>query len=1078
MPPPIVLRRKFLIPRRGPDRRPRPQLLAWLKHNLDKRLLLVSAPPGYGKTTLLAEFAAEQPAAAWYQLDTADGDPAVFLAYLIECLAEAPQVSGRTFGSAARGLLQNAEAVDPVAPERILIVLINELAEVLERDWVLILEDYHLITNPAVHALLDYLIENAPPLLHLVISTRSDPPLALPRLRARGWLAELRANDLRFSLQEISQWLAGSPLDLSEKSLRTLSEKTEGWAAGLQLVLSSLNGRDPGSAERFIAELSGVQRFIFEYLADEVFHGQPPARQRFLMSTAVLTQMSAAVCNALPDISDSQTTLEKLEQDNLFVASLDENREWYRYHPLFREFLLGKLQHEQAERVLILERAAGEYYETHHEPEMALTHYLPGNDPESAARVIAAFATDYVERGRVEVLQRYLGALPEPILRARPELLLNQGDALRRLGRAAAAVARYEDAQAAFEARSDHAGVCRALTELAEIARSRGDYRHAQSLATEALAHAPADDYAGRARALMAQAKVEGFLTGMDRGRDLAEAAVEAARQAGDALTQRARAALLRSMGQICWWQGDPYATVRYCQEALQFVPDELSPIAAEVLMTMATPHLYWRDLDTALRCAERGLEIAQRLQLNELLPMAYATLGNVLTRCGESARAENCLRQAMDLSRGLGLETYAQVMAAGFLAYNLCRQGRLDETRQLAEAALWPYAGGPDTYEVCVCRSVLADVALESDQFDQAEALFANLLEVEQRRQFRIPLAMVYFGFAYIDLKTGRSRQGLEMAGESLKLIEPTGAVQLYLDQGERARVVAQALAASGVRSAFMTRVLDSLADDPARSLIAVKDHAVVRIKSLGQFRVTLGEIEVDQERWVSAKARDLLAYFITHHHDRLPLDRALEALWPDAAGRGKTAFHTALYRLRQALRTPEQSTKFVLVEAGEYWLDTAWFQVDVDDFDAALAKARVARNEEAARWYEQALSFYNGEYLDNLYYDWVMPERLRLREAYLSALRGLAAHRAAAGNYREALLLAQRALQIDPLLEDVYCEAMRYCAGLKDRGSLLRHYQSLQQVLDEELGDQPLPATQQLYTALLERMTSQVYL
>src|SRR5688572_14331571 len=236
---PIVLRTKFLIPRRGPDCQPRPHLLTWLEHNLNKRLLLISAPPGYGKTTLLAEFAASQPAVAWYQLDPADGDPAVFLAYLIECLSEAQPNSNGAFGSAARVLLHSAEAVEPVAPERVLMVLINELAEVLERDCVLILEDYHLITNPAVHALLDYLIENAPPLLRLIISTRSDPPLALARLRARGLLAELRANDLRFSLQEISQWLAGGPLNLSEKSVHTLSEKTEGWAAGLQLALSS-----------------------------------------------------------------------------------------------------------------------------------------------------------------------------------------------------------------------------------------------------------------------------------------------------------------------------------------------------------------------------------------------------------------------------------------------------------------------------------------------------------------------------------------------------------------------------------------------------------------------------------------------------------------------------------------------------------------------------------------------------------------------------------------------------------------------------------------------------------------------
>jgi LuxR family maltose regulon positive regulatory protein len=1066
MVPITLLRTKFLVPRRKAEHLSRMHLLSWIERQADKRLILISAPPGYGKTTLLTDFAAtaSRPL-AWYQLDSIDGDPATFLACLIQCLRALHPVFAQV-GVAAQTLLADDSSA---SAEQVLTVLINELAELFIGDWLLVLEDYHVVTNPAIHSLLDALLDSGPPGLHLILSTRGDPPLGLSRWRARGLLAELRAADLRFSETEVNAWLAQRAPGLGEHNVRALGEKTEGWAAGLQLALSSLAGKDSAAADQFIANLNGAHRFIFEYLAEEVFRRQPPALQKFLLNTAVLSQMNAAACNHLLAAPDSQATLERLEQQNVFVVSLDEQREWFRYHHLFREFLLGKLRRDGPIEAQALETVAGAYYELQGEGEAALAHYLQAGQIESAARVLVSFAQDYLERGRIEVLQRYFSHLPETTLRAQPELLLQHGDVLRRLGKAGAAAARYEEARQVFETCGDTVGVSRSLIELAELARSRGDYRQAQGLAASAVATDDSQpNHALRARALMALAKSEGFLVGMDRGRALAEEAVAEARRAGDTISPRTRAALLRSLGQICWWHGDPHATVRYCQEALQSIPDELSPIAAEALITMATPHLYWRDLDEALRCAERGLEIAQRLQLNELLPIAYATLGNVLTRRGEAARAENCLRQAMELSRGLGLETYAQVMAAGFLAYNLCGQNRIDEARQLVETAMWPYLGSSDIYEICVGRSVLADIALDAGKIEEAERIFEQLLEVDRRRQYRIPLAMVCFGLAYIHLTTGRPQTGRTLALESLELLEPTGALQLYLDQGERTRVVVAALVEAGQHTSLVNRITD--ARRPTTSTAPQHMPLTVRVKTLGNLAVWVGETEITAERWVSGKARDLLAYFVNFRHEPVTMERALEGVWPESATQSKTAFHTALYRLRQALRVSNlDSSKFIFANAGEYQLDTARFVIDVDEFESALSQARATRDDEAARCWEQAVALYNNEYLDNLYYDWVMPERQRLREAYVSALKALAAYQATAGDYETALTLAQRILQVDPLLEDVHCEIMRYHAKLGQRSAVRRQYQLLQDTLKTELNINPLPATQQLLTTLL---------
>ncbi|MCP4167239.1 MAG: tetratricopeptide repeat protein, partial [Chloroflexi bacterium] len=640
------------------------------------------------------------------------------------------------------------------------------------------------------------------------------------------------------------------------------------------------------------------------------------------------------------------------------------------------------------------------------------------------------------------------------------------------LGQPTAAVVRYEQALRAFEKSTDLVFKAHTLVRLGELARVQGDYPRARKYVTQALEHAPLEAHVVRANALIALAKSTGFLKGMDEGHILAERALQEARLAGDEVSPLARANLLRSLGQICWWHGDPQSTVRYCQEALQIVPDALSPTAARACISIATPHLYWRHLDTALDYAERGLEIAQQLQFNELLPSAYTALGNVLTRRGEVARAESALRQALDLAHRQNLAAYERVMATGFLAYNLYGQGRIDEAWQLAEGALWSYSGNPDTYEVYVCRSVLADIALERDQFDVAERLFLDLVEVGERRQFRIPLAMVYFGLAYIYLTTQRVEQGVEHATRSLNLLESTNALQLYLDQGERAQVVCQALAAVGVRSLFLSRALADLPGKAGGSVHVIHRHSAVTIKCLGDFRVFVNGEEVRQERWVSAKARDLLAYFITFRQERLPADRLNEALWPQKGYQTKRALPTALYRLRQALRAEGQSTKYVVVEAGEYWLDTARFQLDIDEFDTTLAQARAAENlspMEAAAWYERAITLYEGDFLANYYYDWVFPERRHLQQTLLTALNRLGDLRAAGGNHDQALAAFQRSLRIDNLQEQIYCEIMRSYAALGDRTGISRQYQSLTVCLDEELGLAPQPGSKELYNALM---------
>ena len=1061
-----LLHTKFLVPQPAADHVLRPHLISWLENQLDKRLVLLSAPPGYGKTTLLVDFLTTSTLPiAWVQLDEADSDPNIFLACILEAINRLCVAEKIEFGHATKSLLENINA--SISPQQILTVLINELSELPLSNLLLVLEDFHFISSPVVYQLVDFLLENGPASIHIIISTRLDPPIALARLRAHGLLAELRSPEFSFTEEEILLFVNQSIPFLSDESVSVLVEKTEGWPAALQIVKSSLQGQDSESADRFIAGLSGSHRYIFEYLADEVFRRQNRHRQIFLLNTAILTQMDADICNALPGISNAHKTLTQLEKENLFLTSLDTNGHWYRYHHLFREFLLSKLQQEKPDEATKLHKIAGFHYEENGELETAFSHYVDAREWEAASRVIQIFAPAYLEGGRVVVLNHYLSRLPADVLRGHPELCLQRGNARLRLGEVGLAINDFEDAHSAFKNASNLGGVSKTLIRLAEIYRSQGNYRHAETTASEAISYAAADDHSTRAEALMALAKSVGFLTGMDQGRALAEKAIEEAHLAKDRISPTAHANFLQSIGQICWWHGDPKATIRYCKEALQLAPENVSPLAAQANISLVSPYLYWHELDTALQHATRGLEIVQTLHIRELLPSAYSALGNVLTRRGELVRAEECLVKAMEIATTLGLASYERLMTAGYLAYNLYSQGRLEEAEKMAESALWSYTGNQDTYEAYVCSSVLADIAIEQENLSRAEELYLQRVEVGERRQFRIPLAMVFFGLAYIHLVTNRLETGTSYARKALQLIEPTQAFQLFLDQGERCRIVCKCLQENGENSHFIQHVLDSL---PKTPMVKSRDQGALSIQTLGTFRVFIGDQEIFQNRWVSAKARDLLAYFITMRGKRIPSEQIFNAIWVDKPGRGMTAFHTALSRLRNALRKEEESSRVILVESGEYWLDLAYFTIDVDEFENRLKKAQTANSDDLkAECYEQAILLYRGEYLSNLYYDWLFTERQRLSQAYISALFFLANYHFAHKRFTFSLELINRILRVDNLNEEAYCQAMRNYAALGNQAGLCNQYQEMVRTFSEELELDPLKSTQELYQKLL---------
>lgn len=409
-----LLTTKLHPPRRRRSLVARPRLAELAVRNRHRALTLVSAPAGFGKTTLVADWFAGEPTTAWLSLDPRDDEPERFWSYVLAALGGvAPDVSSET------AALLHARQV-PL--ETVVATLINDL-ETAACDLALVLDDYHVIHDPAIHESVAFLLEHLPPQIRLVIATRADPPLPLASLRADGDLLEVRAADLRFTAEEAATYLNDAmDLTLTAADVGVLEARTEGWIAALQLAALSMQGRaDPSS---FIDAFAGDDRFILDYLADEVLERQTPEVRDFLLDTSILSRLSGPLCAAVTGQPDAKTVLHDLDRANLFLVPLDDRRTWYRYHHLFGDVLRARLVDEHPERAARLHRLASDWYAANDEPQEAIAHALEGHDPERAAELIE-LAAPAMQRARQETqLRTWLEALPDGLYADRPVLAM------------------------------------------------------------------------------------------------------------------------------------------------------------------------------------------------------------------------------------------------------------------------------------------------------------------------------------------------------------------------------------------------------------------------------------------------------------------------------------------------------------------------------------------------------------------------------------------------------------------------------------------------------------------------------
>jgi LuxR family maltose regulon positive regulatory protein len=807
----LLISTKLRIPSLRSKRVARPELITFLDDSVTRKLTLVNTPAGYGATTLLSDWAEQTSlSTAWLELEEQDNQPERFWVYFITSL----QSLHETLGETALALLH---AQDTYPIEHILTSLINDIS-LLPEVIVLILDNYHLISTPAIHSTMGFLLDHLPAQLHIMMASRTTPPLPLARLRGMGQLTELFANNLRFTYREIEA-LTNQIYNfgMSPAELQLLEERTEGWITGLQLIALSQHGHH----EKNLSSLNGSHRYIVDYFSEEIFDKQSQSTQDFLLYTSMLDSFNAELSRAVSDQPDSRNMLDMLERENVFLVALDEARQKYRYHRLFGEFLRSRLHIRIPEYPTHLHLRAAEWYRTNGFAGEAVSHSLAAQDYEQAAQLAEQSAEEMWMRGQIVTLLRWLVALPDELLRTRAKLCLFHAWALFfSENQLYAAEGRVQDAERVL-ASANTADIAYNEAELrgmiatirAAFAVRREEIEQGIELSNQALAMLPENRIQWRSAALLSLA-----ISYVTAGNVVAasHALVECqtfSQMSGHHLND---VIATYNQGRLQILQGHLQQAAIFFRQVIE-LSDQYQlqlPMAGTAKIGLGYLLYEWNHLTTATSTLTEGIELCKALGNIEAPLRAYIILAQISRARQDAESAMGFMQMAEHLAHRANRPSFINWVEAS--------QARLYLAQGNAEAAVrWGKRNtlDPNTLTSYIYESVylnLSRIWIVHGKSQETEAILKLLLdeaEIKGRDKSVIEILILQ---ALALQEQGDIETGIAILKRALALAEPGGFVRLFADEGKPMSILLRHAASRGIAPHYVSRLLAAFDDSP----------------------------------------------------------------------------------------------------------------------------------------------------------------------------------------------------------------------------------------------------------------------
>lgn len=1054
---------KVLVPRIRPGFVHRARLVNQLHDHIERKLILISAAPGCGKTSLLIDFAhnTDLPV-CWYALDETDRDATTLFEYLIFAIGQRYPGFGRRATALLRGMRGAAPGVHAMVA-----VLVNEIQETIPEYFVLILDDYHLIEDSApIQSFFDLFLRYLPENCHIILATRTVPNLPLVRLAAYQEVAGLGTDELSFNAEEIqaliqAQYSLNMPHDIAEEVAR----QSEGWITGILLTAQTF-WRD---MVENLTRARGSPEQIFEYLAREVFTLQPPRVRQFLLESSILRQMNPALCDELRESNDAGEIIDWIEQRNLFVVRLEGPGPWYKYSRLFQEFLQSRLRSEREADFAALHRRAALLLEGRKMHSDAIYHWFQAGEYVEACRLVESIAPALYEAGRLEILRGWIDTLPEQVVAHAPDLLVTRARIYIQRGEPQLARQALDQAAREFEASGQASGEATVLVYRSAIATREGKYQEAVEACRSALERLDRGDKQLTAAAHRNLGLGYWGLGQLDRAHDELVRALALYENLGStyhvANVHQELGVCLRALGNTAG------ADLHYRKSLTLWEQIGNDEALAIVLNSMAVSRHHRGEYDEALHLFEEALARAREATGVRVEGYILAGMADVYRDLGDYADCQALYSAALDQANLSG-DGFLTVYALDALGNTARLRGDYVAATGLLRQAMSEAEMHHSGRELGFVETSLGLLMTESGDVQDALACFERAVEHLAPTGARADLARVHFLQAQAHYRARQYRQATERLRAALDLVYQVGMDQFMVAGGKPAipmlRYAERRLEDPRVgflltRIEAFTRMVATrqAAEVESRAAAEPPVHSL-EIRALGPGKVIREGVQVTQPNWGAAQARELFFYLLDNP------GRSKEQIglvfWPElSSARMTSAFHATLYRVRRAI-----GRDCILYENERYAFNTRIdFWYDVSEFETLLEQAESPKplTDEAAEQYQRAIGLYRGEFLEDSFSDWVSPRREAIRRLFLNATCRLAAFYVARGEHQKAIELSQKALEQDGFWEEAHRQLMRSYAGLGERAQALQHYDRLAFMLREELGTDPSRETTSLY-------------